>query len=137
MQLRALGGQPDQDDMLWELHALGDRRWGLVLGEGQDSIFSGGDEVVCRITGPDRCHLCIEPLGSVSKVEMGTPMALIYKVLFPSLSTFETPPSLTRGCRFRIHSSSDAQFICTVHGNLIAWTQIAKDFNQVFSVVAH
>src|SRR5262249_11090701 len=31
--------------------------------------------------------------GSVSKVEMVTPMALIYKVLFPSLSTFETPPS--------------------------------------------
>ena len=30
--------------------------------------------------------------GSVSKVEMATPMALIYKVLFPSISTFETPP---------------------------------------------
>jgi hypothetical protein len=35
--------------------------------------------------------------GSVSKVEMVTPMALIYKVLFPSISTFETPP--TRGFR--------------------------------------
>ncbi len=33
-----------------------------------------------------------EMLGSVSKVEMVTPMALIYKVLFPSISTFETPP---------------------------------------------
>jgi hypothetical protein len=32
--------------------------------------------------------------GSVSKVEMATPMALIYKVLFPSISTFETPPSV-------------------------------------------
>jgi len=31
-------------------------------------------------------------MGSVSKVEMVTPMALIYKVLFPSISTFETPP---------------------------------------------
>jgi hypothetical protein len=31
--------------------------------------------------------------GSVSKVEMATPMALIYKVLFPSMSTFETPPT--------------------------------------------
>ena len=31
-------------------------------------------------------------VGSVSKVEMVTPMALIYKVLFPSISTFETPP---------------------------------------------
>ena len=30
--------------------------------------------------------------GSVSKVEMAVPMALIYKVLFPSISTFETPP---------------------------------------------
>jgi hypothetical protein len=30
--------------------------------------------------------------GSVSKVEMMTPMALLCKVLFPSISTFETPP---------------------------------------------
>ena len=30
--------------------------------------------------------------GSVSKVEMVTPMGLIYKALFPSISTFETPP---------------------------------------------
>jgi predicted ATPase len=34
----------------------------------------------------------LELLGSVSKVEMATPMSLIYKVLFPSISTFETPP---------------------------------------------
>ena len=33
--------------------------------------------------------------GSVSKVEMATPMALISKMLFPSISTFETPPLLT------------------------------------------
>ena len=32
-------------------------------------------------------------VGSVSKVEMTTPMALIYKVLFPSISTFEAPPN--------------------------------------------
>jgi hypothetical protein len=31
--------------------------------------------------------------GSVSKVEMVTPMALIYKGRFPSISTFETPPA--------------------------------------------
>jgi hydroxymethylpyrimidine pyrophosphatase-like HAD family hydrolase len=31
-------------------------------------------------------------LGSVSKVEIATPMGLIYKALFPSISTFETPP---------------------------------------------
>ena len=43
--------------------------------------------------------------GSVSKVEMMTPMALIYKALFPSISTFETPPPplphrgrVLRGC---------------------------------------
>jgi hypothetical protein len=30
--------------------------------------------------------------GSVSKVEIATPMGLIYKALFPSISTFETPP---------------------------------------------
>src|SRR5262249_27314274 len=32
--------------------------------------------------------------GSVSKVEMVTPMALIYKMLFSSISTFEAPPNL-------------------------------------------
>jgi len=31
-------------------------------------------------------------IGSISKVEMTTPMALICKALFPSISTFETPP---------------------------------------------
>jgi hypothetical protein len=31
------------------------------------------------------------PIGSVSKVEIVTLMDLIYKVLFPSISTFETP----------------------------------------------
>ncbi len=31
--------------------------------------------------------------GSVSKVEMATPIDLIYKVLLPSISTFETPPA--------------------------------------------
>jgi Calcineurin-like phosphoesterase len=44
-----------------------------------------------------------DPLeGSVSKVEMVIPRALIYKVLFPSISTFETPPSRRRtwGRRF-------------------------------------
>src|SRR6266568_1602673 len=31
--------------------------------------------------------------GSVSKVDMATRMPLIYKIVFPSISTFETPPS--------------------------------------------
>jgi hypothetical protein len=30
--------------------------------------------------------------GRVSKVEMAAPRVLIYKELFPSISTFETPP---------------------------------------------
>jgi hypothetical protein len=34
----------------------------------------------------------MNPGGRVSKVEMTTFMALICKVLFPSISTFETPP---------------------------------------------
>jgi hypothetical protein len=37
----------------------------------------------------------IERNGSVSKVEIATPMDLIYKVLFPSISTFETSPRKT------------------------------------------
>jgi hypothetical protein len=46
-------------------------------------------------------------LGSVSKVEMAAPIALIYMALFPSISTFETPPdhvvvnrSIGAECRF-------------------------------------
>src|SRR5262249_39144467 len=35
-------------------------------------------------------------VGSVSKVEMATPIGLIYKALFPSISTFETPPCCSR-----------------------------------------
>ena len=38
-QLRAVGGQPDQDDGLWELHALGDMRGGLVQ---QDAVQTPG-----------------------------------------------------------------------------------------------
>ena len=35
--------------------------------------------------------------GSVSKMAMVTPMALISKVLFPSISTFETLPVVRVG----------------------------------------
>src|SRR5262245_17786211 len=35
-------------------------------------------------------------VGSVSKVETATLMALICKMLFPSMSTFETPPHGSR-----------------------------------------
>ena len=41
--------------------------------------------------------LLVTALASVSKVEMKTWMALINKALFPSISTFETPPSVSRG----------------------------------------
>src|SRR5215813_413605 len=36
---------------------------------------------------------CATQLGSVSKVEMAALIALLYKALFPSISTFETPPT--------------------------------------------
>jgi len=39
-------------------------------------------------------------LGSVSKVEMASPMGLIYKALYPSISTFETLPLLGTGYKF-------------------------------------
>jgi len=42
------------------------------------------------VDGADQIHAI---LGSVSKVEMVTIMALIYKGLCPSISTFETPPA--------------------------------------------
>jgi hypothetical protein len=38
-------------------------------------------------------------IGSVSKVEMMTPIPLICKVLFPSISTFETPPYIAHPLR--------------------------------------
>jgi len=31
----------------------------MVLGEGQDSIFSAGDQIVCRMTGQATCHPCM------------------------------------------------------------------------------
>jgi hypothetical protein len=53
----------------------------------------------------------LEPLaqgGSVSKVEMTTPMALICKALFPSISTFETPP-------LQVTNLSGASVLTTAH----------------------
>ena len=44
------------------------------------------------------CHVALLPVGRVSKVEMTTPMALICKVLFPSISAFETPPTTFLAC---------------------------------------
>jgi IS1 family transposase len=41
-------------------------------------------------TDPEKRY---SPAGSVSKVDMATRMPLIYKIVFPSISTFETPPS--------------------------------------------
>ena len=51
--------------------------------------------VIPHFTPVEHIHhapYCNLNAGSVSKVEMATPMALIYKVLFPSISTFETLP---------------------------------------------
>ena len=54
--------------------------------------------------------------GSVSKVEMTTPMALICKVLFPSISTFETPPN--RETRLELLSPSEAHWSTTKSGGM-------------------
>ena len=43
--------------------------------------------------GDTAAALAFVRTGSVSKVEMATPMGLIYKALFSSISTFETPPN--------------------------------------------
>jgi hypothetical protein len=47
---------------------------------------------VSKLEGVSELLICYPLWGSVSKVEMVTSMVLIYKVLFPSISTFETPP---------------------------------------------
>jgi hypothetical protein len=31
----------------------------MVLGAGQDSILSAGDQIVCRMTGQATCHPCL------------------------------------------------------------------------------
>ena len=45
-------------------------------------------------------------IGSVSKVEMTTPMPLICKALFPSVSTFETPPKNEASLWAQTHSQA-------------------------------
>jgi DDE domain len=45
--------------------------------------------------------------GSVSNVEVKTWMALIYKALFPSISTFETPPNGKRHYLWRAVDQDD------------------------------
>src|SRR5215510_14448767 len=44
---------------------------------------------------------------------------------------------LVRGSRFRRHFRSCAQLIRAAYGDLIAWTQVAEDLDQVLSVFAH
>jgi hypothetical protein len=53
-------------------------------------------------------HMSVLPerlFGSVSKVDMATRMPLIYKIVFPSISTFETPPP--SACRLAAGAHSD------------------------------
>jgi hypothetical protein len=49
--------------------------------------------------------------GSVSKVDVATPMPLIYKTLFPSISTFETPPRKDNPNVFQQLNSKLAAFV--------------------------
>ena len=54
------------------------------------------DWAIHHLNGHQRIIQRLQDLqGSVSKVEMATPIDLIYKVLLPSISTFETPPSMS------------------------------------------
>ena len=59
-------------------------------GRGGDVAIQGGS---LTLTGGAQINSSSGISGSVSKVEMVAPMGLTYKVLFPSISTFETPPS--------------------------------------------
>ena len=52
--------------------------------------FGGTERLVTGVTDEP---LLLLRMGSVSKVEMVTPTAWSYKELFPSISTFETPPA--------------------------------------------
>ena len=54
--------------------------------------------------------------GSVSKVEMTTPMALICKALFPSISTFETPPVREVGDGLSLAGASAADLVTSMQG---------------------
>jgi hypothetical protein len=66
-------------------HALVDQRRPQSTSSGKNGA---SDSSIPVIMGDDD-----ERLGGVSKVEMETPMVLIYKALFPSLSPCETSPS--------------------------------------------
>src|SRR5215510_3201180 len=76
------------------------RQWRAVAGE-HDGYRSAGwqQDAATRVGGvvlvddaPSMQVHGAERRGSGSKVEIATPMDLIYKVSYPSLSTFETPP---------------------------------------------
>jgi hypothetical protein len=51
--------------------------------------YSASTHILREVEGLQKV---IAKVGSFSKVEMTASMALIYKVLFLSISTFETPP---------------------------------------------
>ena len=57
-----------------------------------------------RMRGVPVKSVAQQDVGSVSKVEMTTPIALICKVLFPSISTFETPPTTREEMKNRFAS---------------------------------
>ena len=68
----------------------------------------GYERGVSRVALSDarKIAIFIHLLGSVAKVEMVTVMVLIYKELFPSISTFETLPPL--------HSTINGTYVCAV-----------------------
>jgi hypothetical protein len=58
----------------------------------------------------------VQKIGSVSKVEMETPTPLIYKTLFPSISTFETPPCSEQGNRW-VERVLSLHHTCRIRGH--------------------
>jgi hypothetical protein len=84
LQMLEEGQTPQAERETGQVHEAQDGQRGRTLVIAQaEMLFQVADGQLDRES---------RPVGSVSKVEMATPIDLIYKVLFPSISTFETPP---------------------------------------------
>ena len=75
--------------------------------------------------------------GSVSKVEMIPPITLICKALFPSISTFETPPGRTAfAAQWPAYVSPYRLLVCLLAetsarlgADVVRYTFIVEDFH--------
>ena len=87
--LNGLGAQEAIVVGLEDVNGVGTRLSQFLLQEGFTCRY-----VPAILTERERKHSVQHDKsdGSVSKVEMAAPMVLIHKGLFPSISTFKTPP---------------------------------------------